>query len=95
MSKGLVCDERKEVYILGSDIPEDEWLDKFADKLATLMYSRGYSQASLSNATSISRSTISKYLNAEQMPTAKSIVNLSYALNCEANELIDFGHMIY
>ena len=44
---------------------------------------------------SISRSTISKYLNSEQMPTAKSIVNLSYALNCGANELIDFGHMIY
>ena len=64
---------------MGSDIPEDEWLDKFADKLAT----------------SISRSTISKYLNSEQMPTAKSIVNLSYALNCGANELIDFGHMIY
>ena len=86
MPKGSVCDERKEVYILGSDIPEDEWLDKFADKLATLMYSRGYSQASLSNATSISSSTISKYLNAEQMPTA---------LNCGTNELIDFGHMIY
>ena len=44
---------------------------------------------------SISRSTISKYLNSEQMPTAKSIVNLSYALKCCANELIDFGHMIY
>ena len=91
MTKESVCDERKEVYILGSDIPEDEWLDK----LATLMYSRGYNQTSLSKATSISRSTISKYLNSEQMSTAKSIVNLSYALNCGANELIDFGHMIY
>ena len=78
---GSVFDERQEVYILGSDIPEDEWLDKFADKLATLMYSRGYNQTILSKATSISRSTISKYLNSEQMPTAKSIVNLSYALN--------------
>ena len=76
-------------------MPEDEWLDKFADKLATLMYGRGYNQKSLSNATSISKSTISKYLKAEQMPTAKSIVNLSYALNCGVNELIDFGHMIY
>ena len=80
---------------MGSGIPEDEWLDKFSDKLAELMYSWGYSQASLSNATSISRSTISKYLNAEQMPTAKSIVNLSYAFNCGPNELIDFGRMIY
>ena len=62
-TKGSVCDERKEVYILGSDIPEDEWLDKFADKLAALMYIRGYNQTSLSKATSISRSTISKYLN--------------------------------
>ena len=63
--------------------------------ISLLMYSRGYNQSSLSKATSISRSTISKYLNSEQMPTAKSIVNLSYALNCGANELIDFGHMIY
>lgn len=65
MTKGSICDGRKEVYIFGSDIPEDEWLNKFADKLATLMYSRGYNQTSLSKATSISRSTISKYLNSE------------------------------
>ena len=80
---------------MGSDMTEDEWLDKFADKLTTMMYRRGYNQTSLSNVTSISRSTISKYLNATQMPTARSIINLSYALDCRVDELIDFGHMIY
>lgn len=71
-----------------------EWLDIFGNNLKEIMDEKGYSQNDLSEATGISQSSISKYINGQQIPNAITIVNLSYTLDCDIYELIDFGDMV-
>lgn len=73
---------------------ELEFMEIFAGNLRSLMYDTGYSQAELAEETGLTQGTISKYLNAKQMPSVKAIVNLVYVLNCDFEDLMDFGDMI-
>ena len=73
---------------------ENEWLDIFADNLRDYIKESGLSQYELSEKTKISQTTISRYLNKQQMPSVKAVLNLSYALECDLYELIDFGEVI-
>lgn len=74
---------------------ELDWLIDFGQNLREFMYEAGVTQKDLAIKLNISQSTISRYLNGTQMPTAKVIVNLSYALDRDISELIDFGSIIY
>ena len=60
---------------------ELEFMEIFAGNLQSLMYETGYNQAELAEETGLTQGTISKYLNARQMPSVKAIVNLVYVLN--------------
>lgn len=73
---------------------EMEWLGVFSGNLRDLMNETGMTQEELSEKTGIDRSTISRYLNKKRMPTVRAIVNLTYALNCNISDLIDFGDYI-
>ena len=73
---------------------EIEFMQIFADNLRSLMYETGYNQAELADATRLTQATISRYLSCQQMPSVKAIVNLVYALNCDFEDLMDFGDMI-
>jgi transcriptional regulator with XRE-family HTH domain len=73
---------------------EIEWLNTFANNLARMLYEMKLTQRDLAEMSGISEGTISKYLNAQQMPGVKAILNISYATGCEISELIDFGTMI-
>lgn len=73
---------------------EVTWMHIFRENLTRLMIEARMNQVQLSDASGISQATISKYLNGLQMPTAPSIVNLSYALGCSTDELIDFGSRV-
>lgn len=73
---------------------EQEWLDIFADNLRDIMEEKRVSQHELSRDTGIAQSTISRYLTKRQMPGVKAIVNIAYALDCDFDELMDFGDMI-
>ena len=73
---------------------EVEWMDIFADNLLSLMQERGYSQGDLADETGLDKATINRYLNKVYIPSVKSIVNLSYVLDCDVSELIDFGDII-
>lgn len=73
---------------------EGQWQHFFKDNLIQMTLERHMSQMELSALSGISQGTISKYMNGSQIPTAPSIVNLSYALGCSIEELIDFGEKV-
>lgn len=73
---------------------EQQWLDIFGDNLAYMLEQAWMTQEELAEETGLSRGTISRYINKKRMPTVKALVNISYALDCDMNDLIDFGDRI-
>lgn len=73
---------------------EKEWLDIFADNLREAIEEQGYTHTEFAKAVGIPKSTLSRYLNKERMPSIKFIINASYELNIDYMELIDFGGRI-
>ena len=73
---------------------EMDWLYTFSNNLARILYEMKLTQRDLSELSGLSEGTISKYLNGQQIPGVKAILNISYAIGCEISELIDFGSMI-
>lgn len=70
---------------------ELEWLDIFAGNLLDMMVEARMTQKDLADLTGLSEGTISKYIRRMQMPGVKALVNISYALNCSLDDLMDFG----
>ena len=73
---------------------EIEWINIFGDNLITMLQERRMTQRDLSDMTGLSEATISKYVNKQQAPSLKAIINISWALNVDVTELIDFGERI-
>ena len=67
---------------------EVEFINIFGDNLRDIMEERGFSQRALANESGISNVTISRFIKKERMPSAKSLVNLSLALDCDIDDLI-------
>lgn len=67
---------------------EQNYLEAFAYNLDYIMQDEGINQSELAKRSNIGKSTISKYLNAKQMPTMKTISNICYALGCEIEDII-------
>ena len=70
---------------------ELEWLDIFSDNLRDLMEERGYSQRDLAEATGLSESAISMYLNKQRIPNVRAITNIVYELGLSFDDLLDLG----
>lgn len=70
---------------------ELEWMDIFGDNLRSLLEEQWMSQQELADATGISKSTISRYINKQCMPSVAALVNIAYALNCEIDDILYFG----
>lgn len=70
---------------------ELEWMDIFGDNLKSLLEEQWMSQQELADATGISKSTISRYINKQCMPSVAALVNIAYALNCEIDDILYFG----
>lgn len=73
---------------------EVEWIDIFANNLRDILKDRKMSQKELANEIWVTEATISRYINKQRMPSIKHILEISYALNIDVNELIDFGEPI-
>lgn len=73
---------------------EQEWMKRFASNLLLTLDEYGMTQRELSDASGISEGTISKYVNAIQMPSLIALINISYVFGCSVEELIDFGEKI-
>lgn len=74
---------------------EMEWLDCFSSNLKILLKESGMTQKELAEESGLTEASISQYINKRNMPNAKAIVNLAYALDCSVDELVDFDEAIY
>lgn len=74
-----------------NEMSEMEWLYEFSNNLARMMYESKLTQRDLADMTGLSEPTISKYLNRQQMPGVKAVLNMAYAFGCNTDDLIDFG----
>ena len=73
---------------------EQEWMNVFGDNLSRMMTKAGYSQEEFAKEAGLSQATVSKYINKQQLPGIKAIVNIAYVLNCDVTELADFEDII-
>ena len=73
---------------------EQEWLDIFGDNLRDMLDRARMTQRELADATGLSDTAISYYINKLKLPGIRAIINIAYALDCDVAELIDFGDRI-
>ena len=71
-----------------------EWTEIFGDNLSDLMEERNITQRELSKLSGVSIGAINAYMQKQSPPGIKAILNLSYALDVDLSELIDFGDTI-
>lgn len=73
---------------------EIEWLDIFGDNLRDILLDVGMTQSELADELGIDKSLVSRYVNKQYIPNLKTIINMTYVLNRDVSELIDFGEPI-
>ena len=73
---------------------KQKWLDDFAYNLFEMMDYTNTSQAELSRLTGLSRQTIIGYLKGTTVPSGIALVNISKALDCEIEELVNVTEFI-
>lgn len=73
---------------------EVEWLDIFGDNLSDMLRDARMTQRELADETGLSEASISGYIHKRKLPGPKALVNIAYALDCDMNDLIDFGDRI-
>lgn len=73
---------------------EVEWIDIFSENLREMAEDKGLNQNELAKKSKLSKATISKLMSGMIAPSFKSVINLSYALDCTTDDLIDFGELI-
>ena len=61
---------------------EIELMEIFADNLRDKMIEVGVGQNELAREINVGKSTISRYLSKERMPTLKVLLNICYVLEC-------------
>ena len=73
---------------------EIEWLDIFGDNLKCIIAEVGITQRELADEMGVNKSAVSKYIHKQCIPSLKTVLKMSYILNCDVSELIDFGEPI-
>ena len=73
---------------------KQKWLDDFAYNLFEMMDYTNTSQRELSELTGLSRQTIIRYLSGSTAPSMIAILNISKALDCEIEELINMDEIV-
>lgn len=67
---------------------ELEFMEDFSDRIDYFLRCKGWSQKDLAEKSGLSKSTVSRYIKGERMPTVKALVNICCALDCDVDELI-------
>ena len=73
---------------------QQEWLNIFGDNLASILEEERMSQRELARLTGLNESTISRYINKLQMPTVRAIINISFALEWQFEDMLNYGAML-
>ncbi len=71
-----------------NSISEKDVMNIFAGNLRELMKDTKMSITELAEESCLDKSMIVRYLRAERMPSVKSLINLSCALECNLDDLI-------
>lgn len=71
-----------------------DWTENFGGVLSDLMEEKGITQQELAKESGLSIGSINAYIHKQSLPGIKAILNLSYALDVDLVELIDFGDTI-
>lgn len=74
---------------------ELELMRDFGNTLKRMLKEWGMSQKELADEACLSESTISRCVRGEYMPSAKTLVNIAIAFNCNLDDLIYFDEIIY
>lgn len=67
---------------------EMDLLDIFAENLNYVMNDENVSATELARLTGLEKSTISRYLKAQRMPSMKTFLNICRALNCDYYDIL-------
>lgn len=70
---------------------ENELMKEIGKNIEYCIEDARMSQKELAKHINVSESTISMYIKGERMPTVKNIINISYALCCDIEELVGFN----
>lgn len=74
---------------------ESEFIDIFSDNLRYSLQYANMTQRDFADAIGVDESTISRYLRGRIMPTAKTIVNMAYVLDCDITDLIPCEELVF
>ena len=69
-------------------LTEQDVIDMFGDNLLKMLEYKRMTAAELSRACCLERSTISRYLSKERMPSMRALINICYVLDCNYEELL-------
>ncbi len=67
---------------------ESDLLLEFGSNLQSILYDIRMTQGQLARAIGTNRSTVSRYIKGEQMPSLKTIVNIIGVTGCRFNDLV-------
>lgn len=70
------------------------WISEFGNNLYELIEGRGMTQRELAKDSGVSESMISDYINKFSAPSVITVINLTYALDVDVDELVNFGDRI-
>lgn len=73
---------------------EAQWMSNFGSNLKIMLKDYGMTQTELAKDTGLSETTISRYIAGQMMPSAASLFNIAYALDCSLDDIADFGDKI-
>ena len=73
---------------------KEQWKDIFANNLLDILEEKGMTQAQLAMDSDIPKSQISEYVNGNTMPSLAAAITMSYALDMELADLVDFGERV-
>lgn len=73
---------------------QQEWIDIFADNLRDKIIEYGATQAEFADDCGLAKSTVSRYLKGQTIPSIFALVNMSHVLGCSIDELADFGSRV-
>lgn len=74
---------------------EMQWLNEFGRKLNEILEYTGTSRSELADILGTSQATISRYVNGLQMPSVDTIVEIASALDCNIDDLVNFGESVH
>lgn len=68
---------------------EIELMQKIGDNMAYELRECGITRQELADEIDVSKSTISRYIKGELMPSLKNIINMSFFLGCDIADLVN------